>query len=87
MRNPVVDLFLVRIGFVVSFADTFGDDFGVAFLMACVLAISALHACRILQEIPTKGTTHHVVELLPDELVTLLFVDLFLLLSKSTLSI
>ena len=53
MRDAVVDFLLIRICFVVCFADTLGDDLRVAFGVASVLAISTLHACRVLQEIST----------------------------------
>lgn len=87
MRNTMVDLLLVRIGFVVCLADTLGDDLGIALAVAGILAISTLHAGRILQEIAAKSTAHDVVELLGDEFVTLLLVNLFLLLSNSTLTV
>lgn len=87
MGDPVVDLLLIGVGFIVGLADTLGDNLGVTFSMASILAIRALHTRSVLEEISTQRTAHDVVELLGDELVTLLFVDLFLLLAHSTLSV
>ena len=44
----MIELFLVRVGLCIRFTDTFRDDLGVAFFMARVLAILALHASGIL---------------------------------------
>ena len=87
MRDTVVDLLLVGIGLVVGLADTLGDDLGIALAMTGVLAIGTLHAGCILQKIAAKSATHDVVELLRDELVSLLLVDFFLLLTDSTLTV
>ena len=43
MRNAMVDLLFIWIGFVIRLADAFRDDFRVAFSVAGVLAIRALH--------------------------------------------
>lgn len=85
--NPMVDLFLVRVGLVVRLADTLGNDLGVAFAMASVLAIRTLHARGVFEELSTQSAAHDVVELLGDELVTLLLVNLFLLLAHGTLTV
>lgn len=53
MGNAVVDLLLVGIGLVVGLADTLGDDLRVAFAMASVFAIRALHARSILEKFST----------------------------------
>ncbi len=83
----MVDLFLVRIGLVVRLADALCDDFRVAFCVAGVLTVCALHSSRVLKEVTTKRTAHNVVELLLDKFVALLFVNFFLLLSNSSLSV
>ena len=44
----MIELLLVRVGLCIRFTDTFRDDLGVAFFVACVLAILALHAGGIL---------------------------------------
>jgi hypothetical protein len=44
----MVDLLLIRIGFVVCFANAFCDDFGIALRMTRVFAVRALHAGRVL---------------------------------------
>lgn len=85
--NAVVDLFLVGVGLVVRFADTLGHDLGVALAMASVFTIRTLHARGVLEEFSTERTAHNVVELLCDELVALLLVNLFLLLTHGTLTI
>jgi hypothetical protein len=43
----MIDLFLVGIRLVIRFADTLRDDFRIAFAMARVFAISALHASSV----------------------------------------
>ena len=48
VRNTMVELLLVGVGLCVRFTDTFRDDLGVAFFVARVLAILALHAGGIL---------------------------------------
>lgn len=83
----MIDLLLVGVGFVVGLADTLGDNLRVAFPVASVLAVRALHTRGILEEISAQRTAHNVVELLGDKLVTLLFVNLLLLLAHSTLSV
>ena len=85
--NTVVDFFLVRIRLGVGFADALGDHAGVAFGVAGVLAVFALHAGRVLQEVATQGTAHDVVELLGNELVALFLVDFLLLLANGTLTV
>lgn len=87
MGDAVIDLLLVGIGLVVRLADTFGDDLGIALAVAGIFAVGTLHAGSILQKVATQGTAHDIVELLRDELVTLLLVDLFLLLAHGTLAV
>lgn len=86
VRNAVVDLLFVRIGFGIALADTLGDDAGIAFVVAGILAVFALHTSRVLEEIPAKRTTHDVVELVLDKLVAIHLVDFLLALSNSALS-
>ena len=83
----MVDFLLVRVGLVIRLADTLGDDLGIALAMASILAVGTLHSCSILQKVAAQSTAHDVVELLGDELVTLLLVYLFLLLSDGTLTV
>ena len=87
MRDAMVDLFLLWVGLVVCFADTLGDHLGIAFAMASVFAVGALHSSGVFQEVATKSTAHDIVELLRDKFVALLLVDLFLLLSDCTLTV
>lgn len=85
--NAMVDFLLVRIGLVVGFTDTLGDNLGITLAVAGVLAVRTLHAGSILEEFSTQCTAHDVVKLLGDELVTLLFVNLLLLLTNGTLTV
>lgn len=82
VRNAVVDLLLVGIGLGVRFADTLGDDLGKAVLVASVLAVRALHAGGVLEEIATVCAAHDVVEGLHGELVAVLLDDILLLLTN-----
>lgn len=86
MRNTVVDLLLVRIGLGIAFANALRNDALVAFRMTGVLAIFTLHACRVLEEIPTECTAHDVVKLVLYELVAVHLVNLLLALTDSSLS-
>ena len=87
MRDAVVDLFLVRIRFVVCFADTLGNHFRITFGMASILAVRTLHSCRVFEKVAAQSTAHDVVKLLLDKLVSLLLVHDLFLLTNSTLSI
>lgn len=71
MRNPVVNLFLVWICFRVRLAYTLCDDLRVAFSVACIFAVRALHASRVLQELSAESATHNVVELLEHKLMAI----------------
>lgn len=86
MRNAVIDLLFVRIGFRIALADTLGNDARIALVVAGILAVFALHTSRVLEEISTKRTAHDVVELVLDKLVAVHFVNLFFALSNSALS-
>lgn len=55
--------------------------------MASVLAVGTLHASRILQKISAKRTTHNVIKLLCNELMSLLFVDFFFSLTDGPLTV
>lgn len=61
--DSVVDLFFLGVGLCVRLADALGDNVSVTFRVACVLAVLALHAGRVLKEVGTEGATHDVVEL------------------------
>lgn len=87
MRDTMIDLLLVRVGFIVGLANTLGDDLGVTFPVTGVLAVGTLHTGSVLEEVSAQSAAHDVVELLRDELVALLFVDLFLFLTDGTLSV
>ena len=87
VRNAMIELLLIGIGFCVRLADTFCDDFGVAFLMTRVLAILALHTGRIFEEFPAKSTTHDVVELLEHKLMAVKFIDFFFALADGAFTI
>ena len=84
--DTVVELGLVWIGFGVRLCDTLGDHLGVALLVAGVVAVGTLHARRVFEEIAAERAAHDVVELLLHKLVAILFDDLFLALTNSTLA-
>lgn len=71
VRYTMIQLLFIRIRFCVRFADAFGDDFGVALAVACVLAILALHSCRVFQKVSAQSATHDGVKLLQNEFVTI----------------
>ena len=81
MMDAVVQLGLVGIGLGVGLGYTFRDYLAVALLVACVLAVSALHTSSIFEEVSTICTSHDVIKLLLHELVTILLVNLFFALS------
>jgi uncharacterized membrane protein len=82
----MIDFFLVGIAFSITLANALGDDAGVAFGVASVLAVLALHPRRVLEKVPTQSTTHDVVKLVLNKLVSVQLVDLFLALSNGTLA-
>lgn len=87
VRDAVVDLLLVGIRLGIALADTLGDDAGVALGVAGILAVLALHASRVLEEVAAEGAPHDVVELMLDKLVAIHLVDLFLALADRALPI
>ena len=44
MWNTMVDFFFLRVRFGIRLANTFGNNLGIAFLMASIFAVFALHA-------------------------------------------
>jgi hypothetical protein len=86
MRNTMVNLGLVGVGFGVGLCDALGDDFAVTSFVASEFAVGALHASSVFEQFSAKSTSHDVVELLLDELVAVLLMYLFLLLSDGTLT-
>lgn len=55
--------------------------------MASILAILALHASRVLEEIAAKRTTHDVVKLLKHKLVTVKLMCLLFSLPNGTFTV
>ncbi len=86
MRDAMVDLLLVRIRLGIALANALGDDTRITLCVASVLAVLALHAGRVLEEVAAKGASHNVVELVLDELMAVHLVDLLLALADGTLS-
>lgn len=86
MRNSVVELCLVWIGLGVGLGDALCDDLGIAFLVASIVAVGALHACSILEKFSTESAAHDVVELLLDKLVSILLDHVLFALTDSTLT-
>jgi hypothetical protein len=87
MRNTVVELLFLWICFVVCFADTLCNHVSVAFPVASVFAVCALHTGRVFEEVSAQGTSHDVVELLLNEFVAVHFVYLLLSLTNSTFTV
>lgn len=83
----MIELLFGGIGFSVGLADTLCDYLGIAFLMAGVLAVLALHTSGILEKVAAERASHDVVELLNHKLMTVQLVDLFLTLANSTLTV
>jgi hypothetical protein len=86
VRNAVVDLLLVRVGFGIRFANALRNHTLVALGVACVFAVFALHAGRVLEEITAERAAHDVVELLLDKLVPVHLVHFFFALTHGTLT-
>lgn len=86
MRNAMIDLCFVWVRFSVRLGDTLRDNFLVAVLVAGELAVGALHTSRIFEEFSAKRTAHDAVELLLDELVSILLVHFFFSLANCTLT-
>jgi len=87
MRYAVIELRFVGVCFCIRLRDTFGDNLRVTFLVACILAIRALHTSRVLEEVTAQSTPHNVVKLLLHKFVPVLLVDFFFALSNGTFSI
>ena len=85
--DAMVELFLIRVGFRIRFADTFGNDLGVALFMARIFTIFALHAGGVFQKLPTKSTTHYVVELLEHKFMAVQFMNFFFALADGAFTI
>ena len=83
----MIEFLFVWICLCVRFADTFRDNLTIAFLVACILAVFALHTSGVFEEVTTQGTPHDIVELLKHELVTVELMNLFFPLTDSTFTI
>jgi len=83
----MVQLLFLRIGLCVRLAYTLGDHTFVTLLVASVLAILTLHACRIFEEVSTQSAPHNVIKLLQYEFVAVHLVDFFFTLPYSTLTV
>lgn len=70
----------------VALGDALGDDLAEAVLVAGVLAVLALHARSLEQELAAEGAEDDGVELLGDEFVTVLLVDRLLALADGALT-
>lgn len=87
MRNPMVDLFFIRISLRIGFTDTLCNHATVAFRMAGVLAVLALHTGRVLQKVAAKRASHDIVKLLRHEFVTEHLMDKFFTLANGALAV
>ena len=85
--DTMIELLLIGVGFRIRFADTFGDDLGVAFFVARIFAILALHTGGVFQKFSAKSTTHDIVELLEHKFMAVKFMDLFFALADGAFTI
>lgn len=85
--DTMIELLLIRVGFRVGFADTFGDDLGVAFFVARIFAILALHTRGVLQKLAAKSTTHDIVELLEHKFMAVKFMNFFFALADGAFTV
>ena len=83
----MVQFFLIRVGFRIRLADTFCNNFRIAFFVASIFAVLALHSCGVFKKVSTESATHDVVKLLEHEFVAVQFVNLFLSLTNSAFAI
>ena len=86
MWDTVVDLFFIRVRLCVGLADALGDHVSVAFCVARVLAVLALHASRVLEEVSAQSAAHDIVELVLDEFVAEHLVNFLLALADGALA-
>jgi hypothetical protein len=86
MWDTMIDLSFVWIRLGCWLSNAFCDNFLVATLMTSEFTVGALHSGCVFKKLTTKSTTHNIVELLLDELVSVLLMDLFFLLTNSTLT-
>ena len=87
VRYTMVELLLIWVGFCIGLADAFSDNLGVAFFMARIFAILALHTSGVFEELPTKSTTHDVVKLLEDKFVAVKLMYFFFALTYGAFTI
>ena len=86
MWDAMVDLFFIQVRLRVRLANALGDHVPVAFCVACILAVLALHAGRVLEEVSAQSAAHDIVELNLDEFVAEHLVHFLLALSNGTLA-
>ena len=86
MRYAMIEFLFVRIGLSIGLAYALGNDFGETVRVTSIFAVFALHARRVFEELATERASHDTIELLSDELVAILFLDLFFALSDGTFS-
>ena len=83
----MIQFLFIGVGLRIRLANTLGYDFCVALFVTRIFAIFTLHTRRILEEVPTKSTTHDVVELLKNKFMAVKFVNFFFALSDSTFTV
>ena len=82
----MIELGFIWICFCIGLCDTLGDNLGVALFVTRVFAVRALHAGSTFEELSAQCAAHDIVELLLNELVSVLFNNIFLALTDSTLA-
>lgn len=86
VRYAMIEPRFVRITFVIWPTDALGNHGSVALLMAQVLAVRALIAQSVLEQLSAESAAHNVVELLSYKFVTVEFVDVFFALPDRALT-
>lgn len=83
----MVQFLFVRVGLGVGLADAFRHNLGIAFLVAGVFAILALHSRRVFEKVSTERTSHDIIKLLENKFVTIQLVYLLFPLSNGSLTV
>ena len=85
--DTMIELLFIRVGFRIRFADTLCDYLGVAFFVARIFAILALHTSRVFEKLSAKSTAHDIVELLKHKFMAVKLMNFFFALTDSAFTI
>ena len=87
MWYAMIYLLFIGVCFRVGFAYTLRDYFRIAFLVASIFAVFALHPSGILEKLFTQSTAHDIIELLQHELVSIKLVYFFFALANGSFTV